>query len=412
LRGLLDQLESTVRPLVQSRQNVFIMRSPDDDWTLHTDRIKLSQALLNLLSNAAKFTQAGEVTMTAHVMLANPADPKLRVEVRDQGIGIDPDRLSALFEPFVQADESTTRQYGGTGLGLSITRRFCQMLGGDVAVLSEPGTGSTFTITIPITMPGLQPVLHGEQAPRLSPRDVVATALIIDDDPVVFELATRFLQPEGFRTLHATTGDQAIALALQERPDVITLDVMMPGMDGWTVLGQLKSDPRLANIPVVMMTILAERQRGLALGAADYITKPIDRANLIHVLRRHSIDQRHLLIIEDDADSRELLQRTLEADGWLVQTAADGVEGLERLRLDQPQIVLLDLMMPRLDGFEVLAHMDRDELLRKIPVIVLTARDLTQQENAWLRHHSARVLQKGDVALDTLLEQVRDAVKS
>jgi signal transduction histidine kinase/CheY-like chemotaxis protein len=411
LRGLLDQLDATIRPAMARQGNTFTITPLEQDWTLHTDRIKLSQTLLNLLSNAAKFTHDGHVSMTADVLDATTPNPILSVTVQDNGIGIAPDRLLALFEPFVQADESTTRKYGGTGLGLSITRRFCQMLGGDVHVTSSPGEGSRFQIMLPLTLPGVMAVDHTRAPQHTSPRDTIATALIIDDDPIVFDLASRFLNPEGFRTLHAASGPQAINLALAERPDVITLDVMMPGTDGWTVLGQLKSDPRTAHIPVIMMTIVAERQRGLALGAADYITKPIDRANLIHVLRRHSVDARHLLIIEDDEQARDMLQRMLETDGWTVQTAIDGVEGLERLRTDPPQLVLLDLMMPRLDGFEVLAHMDRDDLLRKIPVIVLTARDLTPQELTWLRHHTARVLQKGGVALDLLLQQVRDATR-
>jgi signal transduction histidine kinase/CheY-like chemotaxis protein len=411
LRSLIDQLDATVRPLAEHQHNTLLIEAPHADWTLYTDRTKLAQALLNLLSNAAKFTHAGHIRLTISVEQPDSPSPSLLAQISDDGIGIAPERIDALFEPFVQADESTTRKYGGTGLGLSITRRFAQLLGGTVSVTSAPGQGSTFTLSVPLTLPGLTHALPIAQHTPAHRDDAIATALIIDDDPVVFELASRFLAPEGFRTLHASNSVQALQLAIAERPDVITLDVMMPGEDGWTVLGKLKSDPRLAHIPVVMMTIVAERQRGLALGAADYITKPIDRAHLIHVIRRHSVDARRVLIIDDDNVSRELLQRTLEDGGLSVQTATDGVEGIERLHADPPHLVLLDLMMPRLDGFEVLAHMERETALRDIPVIVLTARDLTQQELDWLHHRTTRVFQKGEIALDTLLQQVRNAIK-
>ncbi len=424
LSELVDQVRTTVAPLIQRNRNELeVQLEGSAQVALLTDKVKLRQALINVMSNAAKFTEDGTITLsvTTH---RRERQLWLRARVTDTGIGIPPDRLEQLFDAFTQGDQSTTRQYGGTGLGLSITRQFCRMLGGEISVDSVVGEGSTFEVMVPTTLPGegtisLSSVFEGEDSGALSalpaPGGQLATVLMIDDDATVFDLAQRFLKPEGFHLLRARNGREGLELARAHHPDVITLDVMMPELDGWSTLSALKSDPQLAHIPVVMMTIVAERQRGFALGAADYLPKPIDRGRLISTLRRHCEmrgDTRgDVLIVEDDEQTRQILHRTLSSRGWQVREAAHGVAAMTQLRERAPDVVLLDLMMPLMDGFQVLDAMREDEALAQIPVIVLTARDLSLQETQRLHQRASQVLQKGDCGMSVLIDKIRLAAK-
>ncbi len=328
-----------------------------------------------------------------------------------------PEQIDRLFQDFSQADASTTRKYGGTGLGLSISRRFCRMMGGDITVISDgiPGHGSAFTVHLPahIADSRIQAAPASWVEPDFaSPANGAHTVLVIDDDPAVRDLIGRFLGKEGFNVASAANGADGLLLARKLRPEAITLDVMMPGMDGWAVLAVLKADPELAHIPVIMLTIVENQTMGYALGAADYMVKPVDRERLISVLKKYqcAMPADSVLIVEDDAPTREMMGRMLIQEGWRVREAVNGRVGLQRVAEELPCVILLDLMMPEMDGFQFLNELRRREAWRSIPVIVVTAKDLTGEERQQLNGYVETVLQKGAYSREELLNQVRDLV--
>jgi CheY-like chemotaxis protein len=318
-----------------------------------------------------------------------------------------------LFEDFTQADASTTRKYGGTGLGLAISRRFCRIMGGDITVESTLGTGSTFTMRLPAkvggadtaTVPGAAAVEERRPVLRSS---TARTVLVIDDDSTVRELMERFLTKEGFSVVLAEGAVEGLRRAREVRPAAITLDVMMSDLDGWTVLAALKGDPELADIPVILVTIVDEKNKGYALGAADYLVKPIDRDRLARVLRKLCGDcpSRDVLIVEDDDTTREVLRGALARDGWSVAQAENGRVGLTRLAEKIPNVILLDLMMPEMDGFEFVAELRRTPEWRHIPVLVVTARDLSDEDRRRLHGGVQQIIQKGAYDRDRLLFEV------
>ena len=322
---LVDQVATTVRPLVEKNANRLTVQCAEDLGAMHSDATRLRQVLLNLLSNASKFTDHGQITLD---VTRDGADVVFRV--RDTGIGMTPDQLSRLFEAFTQAEASTAAKYGGTGLGLAISRRFCQLMGGDVAVESTAGKGSVFTVRIPAS----GPVPAGEAADDArARRGTGGTVLVIDDDAAARDLVSRFLEKQGLAVEVAVDGRAGLQAARDHHPDVITLDVVMPGLDGWSVLTALKSDPVTADIPVVMLSMVDERNLGIALGASEYLTKPIERDQLLRVLRRYgrSGATRRVLVVEDDALTRTALGRAMQGEGWEVALAEHGRAGLERL---------------------------------------------------------------------------------
>ncbi|MEO8609650.1 MAG: response regulator [Chloroflexota bacterium] len=406
---------STVTPLIQKNGNVMEVDCPADIGMMYTDLTKLRQVLFNLLSNASKFTDKGVIRLEIRRPTENGTD-WFTFAVTDSGIGMTDEQLDRLFKDFSQADSSTTRKYGGTGLGLAISKRFAQMMGGDITVTSKPNKGSTFTVKVLANVQKHDEEKSGTHAAvKMPPLPAGAsTVLVIDDDPAVRELVTRFLSKEGFNVKTATTGDEGIKLARTLKPDVITLDVMMPGMDGWAVLGALKADPQLAEIPVVMMTIVSDQNMGYALGASDYLTKPIDRDKLVGVLRKYECKQPFckILVVDDEPAIREIVNRTLEKEGWEVHQAADGVEALKQVADVKPEIILLDLMMPRMDGFQFLTELRKTESGRNIPVVVITAMDLSPSDHQQLNGQVQQILQKGAYKQEQLLQEVRSLVIS
>ena len=420
---LVGEVESTVQPLVAKRANELVVECPEGIGQLRSDRTRLRQILFNLLSNAAKFTEQGTVSLRVW-----PEEGQVAMAVTDTGIGMSEEQLEHLFEAFAQADASTTRNYGGTGLGMTITRHFTQMLGGEIHVDSAPGQGSTFTVRLPEEPPeSEEPVEQqaegvasgGEQAAAPGRRQEALDGdgpliLVVDDDTDARELLTRNLEQSGYRTATAAGGEQALARAAELHPDAITLDVMMPGMDGWAVLTQLKAEPELAGIPVVMVTIVDQQDLGYALRVTDYLTKPLRPDQLVGALHRHGIEpqQGRLLVVEDDGDTRELVRRSLADDGWEVALAGNGREGLEALPEAQPDLVLLDLMMPEMDGFEFLERLQADPQWSGMPVLVMTAKDLTADDRAALSGRVRDVVQKGEAAQRELLPRVRELLQT
>jgi CheY-like chemotaxis protein len=409
VRPMLDDVLATVQPLVTKNRNTLVLHCPDEPGTMHTDLTRVRQVLLNLLSNASKFTEAG--TITLRVRRDGAAGEALAFAVEDTGIGMTPDQLERLFEAFTQAEASTTRRFGGTGLGLTISRRFCRMMGGDIAVESAPGRGSTFTAHIPAALPTATRAAPA-QTPAMPTTTTAGTVLVIDDDATARTLVTRHLAKAGYRVEEASDGRAGLARARELRPDVITLDVLMPGQDGWTVLSTLKADPTLSDIPVIMLSVMDERTLGFALGASHYLTKPVDRARLVAAVEECAARAPGdgVLIVEDDPDTRDMLRRTLVRAGWTVTEAENGKVALARLGERRPRLVLLDLMMPEMDGFEFLETVGRRADLKGLPVIVLTAKELTEEDLERLNGGVQRIVRKSGQGGDELLAEIRDLV--
>ncbi len=394
---------STVQPLIEKNGNRLIVDTTEAGDDAQADVTKLRQVLLNLLSNASKFTDHGEIRLTVRRV-----DADLVYEVRDSGIGMTPAQSGKLFEAFAQADASTSKNFGGTGLGLAISRQFCRLMGGDITVTSAPGQGSTFTVRLPACVEAtatVQPALDPRIAAEAATGDLV---LVIDDDPASRELVQRHLARAGYRTHGAAGGVDGLQLARELRPAVITLDVLMPEMDGWAVLSALKADPLLAEIPVIMATILDERPLSLALGASDYLTKPIDRGRLVSLMRRYAGSAEvRVLIVDDDTDARDLLRRMLEQEGWAATEAENGHVALSRLADSLPSVILLDLMMPEMDGFAFLAQLREMPAAKDIPVIVVTSLELTAEHRQRLNGGVQQILRKGSYSPEVLIDELR-----
>ncbi len=406
--ALVHDIAAVIHPLAAKNTNHLDVSCPDAIGSMHADLTKVRQALFNLLSNACKFTERGTVSLAVAREAADGGEWMV-FSVTDSGIGMTPEQLAKLFEAFTQADAATTRKYGGTGLGLALSRRLCRMMGGDVTAESEKDRGSTFTIRLPALV--REATEAAAPPPEATERVLsgIGTVLVIDDEAAVRDLMQRFLTKEGFRVVTAPGGEEGLRRARELRPDAITLDVMMPGMDGWAVLSALKADRDLADIPVVMLTIVDDKNLGYALGAADYLTKPIDRERLVAVLGKYRRD-RPVLVVDDDVEVRRLLRRMLEPAGYAVVEAENGRVALEHLREGPPSVILLDLMMPEMDGFEFVAEFRRHEAWREVPIVVITAKDLSGEDRERLNGYVQKILQKGAYGRDELLGEVRELV--
>ncbi len=403
VEALVRDVASTVGSLVEQKNNEIVLDLTPGLGTMRTDQVKLRQCLFNLVSNAAKFTEGGRITLRVV-----RTEDEVEFSVADSGIGMTPEQLAKLFERFTQADVSTTRRFGGTGLGLAITRAFCRLLGGDVTVASTYGEGSTFTIRLPADMP--EQAAEEEEAPTqaASGQHLV---LVIDDDAAQRDLVGRFLEREGFAVRTAPDGKLGIELARTLHPRAILLDVMMPQMDGWSVLRALKADPVLAAIPVVMVTFVNEPGLGASLGAADTVPKPVEWDRLKNVMDRFRGEAGDILVVDDDPDARVRLRTVLQRDGWTVSEAGDGREALDIVAHAPPQLILLDLTMPVMDGFAFLHELRLRPGCGDIPVVVLTARDLDADERRRL-DGADRVLSKGRTNLRALAGELRSLTPS
>jgi PAS domain S-box-containing protein len=403
LPALVRDVAATVAPLVTSNGNRLELAIDPAIGTIRTDVTKVRQILLNLLSNATKFTERGRIELA--IMPASDADGQIEIRVADQGIGMTPEQMSRIFEPFSQAEASTAKRYGGTGLGLVISRRFCRLLGGDMDLASQPGVGTVFTVRLPRAAPG---AAREDTGPPGVGSGHAGRILVIDDDPHVHDLLRRTLSKRGFHVESAADGASGLERARELGPDVILLDVLMPGLDGWSVLSQLKEDPELGHIPVVMVTMLDDRSLGFALGATDYVTKPVDPPRLVAVLRRLCREpDATILVVDDDPASRSMLVRIVRDAGWNAVEAENGLEALTRLEEVQPALILLDLVMPEMDGFALAARLREDPQWSRVPVIVVTGKDLTAEDRARLNGYVARVLRKQDVGSEGLVAELR-----
>src|SRR5438132_4998124 len=397
LAGLVEEVRSIVEPLATANGNRLEIVCPAALGTLYTDRTKLKQSLLNLLSNAGKFTHQGRVELEVR-----PAVGETSFIVRDTGIGMTEEQRSRLFQAFSQADVSTTRRYGGTGLGLAITKHFCEMLGGRITVESVPERGSTFTITLPDRR-------RAAALAAATPEGAehASLVMVVDDDPNARDLLAATVRREGYRVIEATDGESALALAREWHPDVVTLDVLMPRMDGWAVLTTFKSDPELAEIPIIIVTVLEDRGIAVSLGAAEFLTKPVDRARLAATLRQYVYGSGVVLVVDDEPESRGLARRHLGKLGWDVAEAEDGADALSWLsRNPRPAMILLDMVMPGMKGFAFLEELAKHAEWRDIPIVILTAMPLGGAERELLAGRTREGIGRGADDLTQALRRI------
>ncbi len=404
---MVDSVVAVIDPLISKNANTLKVNRGDHLGVMRADMTKVRQSLFNLLSNAAKFTESGEVTLD----VSREAD-WITFRVRDTGIGMSEKQMAKLFQAFSQADRSTASKYGGTGLGLAITKRFCRIMGGDVTAESRQGSGSSFTIRLPAEVRETEAKTAPLIKAKMDATESAGSILVIDDDQAVRELMERFLIKEGFRVECAAGGDEGIRIAKEKRPDAITLDVIMPGMDGWAVLAALKADPELADIPVIMLTMIDDRNIGFALGADDYLTKPVDRERLFGVLKkyRHGAEGCRVMVVDDDPAARDMIGRLLAKESCAVIEAANGREAIDHISGQRVDLILLDLMMPEMDGFEFIRELEAREEWQQIPVIVITAKDISGEDRLRLNGRVEKILQKGAYSREQLLTEVREMV--
>ncbi|MEM9449733.1 MAG: response regulator [Cyanobacteria bacterium P01_E01_bin.6] len=407
---LIQEIEATVSPLISNKSNQLIAKCPDMVGSMKADLTKVRQSLLNLLSNASKFTEQGTITLSVN-RYNKDGLPWLSFEVSDSGIGMTSEQMEKLFKAFSQADASTTRKYGGTGLGLAITKQFCQMMGGNITVESQINQGSTFTIHLPAEVKVQSTPSKGEVNGKENDKAIISrkpVILVIDDDPLVHDILERSLSSHGFDIVTATNGEDGCRIAQALKPDAITLDVMMPGMDGWEVLSQLKANPEISHIPVIMLSMEDNKSLGYALGADEYLLKPINRQQLVQVIEKYKVKKSPsvLLVVEDDSTTREMLKRQLEMDDVKTLEASDGSQALALMKSTKPGAIILDLMMKNMDGFEFIHELQKHPNWQSVPVIVMTAKELTREEREFLNSRVQKIFQKGAYKRSTLLSEV------
>ena len=405
--AFLRDVAGTVDALVRKKSNRLEFDLGQGLGQIDTDATKLRQCLFNLIGNAAKFTENGCITLGAR-RETTPSGEWMSFTVADNGIGMTPEQLARLFQRFVQADETTTRKYGGTGLGLALSKAFAKLLGGDIAVRSTAGEGTCFTVRIPASMPKAQPA----DADALGPTGNDAGAderelvVVIDDEAAQRELTTRFLRRQGFAVQTASDGPEGLSMVRSLKPRAVLLDVMMPGMDGWAVLRTLKDDPETAAIPVVMVSFVVDPALSSSLGADAAVPKPVDWARLKSVMDRFHASAGEVLVVDDEAQTRERLRTVLQREGWRVTEAANGAEALEQVQRSPPALVLLDLTMPVMDGFGFLHRLRAMPGCAEIPVVVLSARDVADPDRDALAE-ADRILPKDQTSMRDLAGEVR-----
>jgi signal transduction histidine kinase/CheY-like chemotaxis protein len=422
INELIDLCYNTSQPLL--KPSVVMEKRVDENLSMaYSDQDKIRQIVLNILSNAAKFTHKGKITLSA-----KRSGENMQICVTDTGIGISPEALPRIFKEFQQADTSTTRQYGGTGLGLSISRNLAHLLGGDIAVESELGKGSTFTLTLPLQYVNQSLVENIEKTPSeaqeivLQPNESTPVRmnvarkriLVIDDDPDAVYLIQENLNRGEFEVIGTRDAHEGLKLAGIKQPDVILLDVLLPGADGWQLLFDLKQNPSTSIIPVILLTILDKKALGFHLGAADYLLKPLNptavRESLIKVIGPKSPTQKRVLLVDDDPQVMDVLQQVLPESEFKVEYAKDGLAGLKAVHTSLPDIILLDIIMPRMDGFAFIQKLRSNPATCEIPVIVISVKDLSVEETSFLRKNVTAILKKQGFQQEQVIKELHQAL--
>ncbi len=421
---LIDICANTSQPLL--RPGVVLETHVDENLSaIQSDQGKIKQVILNLLSNAAKFTHEGSI-----ILVAKQDGSNLRISVSDTGIGISEEAMTRIFKEFQQADTSTTREYGGTGLGLSISRKIAQLLGGDINMESEVGKGSTFSLIIPIEFekrrsphqeagtfitPDVKPDTGQETAYDPKSVAVKKRLLVIDDDPDAVYLLQESLYQQQYEIIGTRNGMDGLRMACEQKPDAILLDIVMPGTDGWQVLNNLKANLETADIPVVLLTIVDKKALGFKLGASAYLLKPLDpvavREALVRVLGKSANRQKHILVVDDDPSVADMLRQFLPESEFQMDSALDGIAGLEAVAVHRPDSILLDIMMPRLDGFGVIESLRADTKTCDLPIIVISAKELTVAESNRLKETVSTVVKKQGFQGEKLIDEIKSVLR-
>jgi len=425
--ALIQEIAMVIQHQMHNNNNHFEINCAEDIGEIIGDDGRLRQVLFNLLSNAAKFTNKGLVTLSVK-REGQQGKQQLAIAISDTGIGMTPEQLDRVFIPFVQADAGTTRQFGGTGLGLSICKDICETMGGHIEVQSEIGKGSTFTVFIPIDLSLLErqhqkaeKPADNSTSPRIEPYITggylgeAECVLVIDDDDQARELIIRTLEKDGFSIAAASNGAEGVALAKELKPLCIILDLLMPCMDGRAVMKALKGDPEIASIPIIINTMVDKQGQADAEGVLAYLSKPLKKIELLGLLNNLAPKQKNVgvLIVEDDADVRELLVRQVTDLGWIARDCKNGLDALLHLQHKMPDIILLDLMMPKMDGFEFLEELRKLPGGHKVPVVILTAKELTGGEEVLLNQSAKLVIRKGELSnIEELLPMVRGFIRT
>jgi signal transduction histidine kinase/DNA-binding response OmpR family regulator len=424
-RSIIERAAAGVRVIASNKGvSIRVRESSDELPPVRADDERLQQILTNLLMNAIKFTPQGGSIWIDAAALQTSSGTEVVFRVEDTGVGLTPSQLARVWDRFYQVESSSTRRFGGAGLGLSIVRRLVELHGGRVEAASAGvGRGSTFAVYLPAASAGEAVMPQARPAPELpvaasSPLFGATTAdesaplvLVVEDDVHIATVLRTYLDADGYRVEIAQDGHAAIEAARRLRPFAITLDISLPKLDGWSVLNALKREPATSDIPVVVVSIVDNRDFGLVLGATDYLVKPIDHERLRNALRSLNAmrppDDGTVLVVDDDPALREVLSSLLAEDGWHVTTAADGEAALAAVEQAPPTAMVLDLMMQRCDGFEVLRVLRTRPTTRELPVIVITARDLNDEDRERLARNAERVFQKQAVPLEQLREEIR-----
>ena len=408
---LVDTCFSTVEPMIKAGKVRLIKEMPEDLPEMLSDQDKLKQIIINLLSNALKFTEKGEVKLSAAV-----EDASLKIAVSDTGVGIPADALEYIFDEFRQVDGSSTREHGGTGLGLSITKKLTHILGGTIEASSVEGEGSAFTVILPLTRQDEEshpeaPDLEEEQYPPDRAK-AKKTLLAIDDDPNSLLLLRQNLEDEGYYVVGALSADEGIRKAMDIQPFAITLDILIPQKDGWEVLSHLKMDPATRHIPTIVLSIIDNKELEFSLGAFDYMVKPFDKEAIMAALQRiPGIHAKRVLVVDDEPAAVDLLTQILQEEGYQVKGTYSGEEALRVLEAAPQDIILLDLLMPEMDGFEVIQRVKAHPRWRDIPIIVVTAKDLTDSDWGFLHRSVDRIIQKSGLAGENLMKEVQGLLR-
>jgi len=409
LADALNEIVYTLQPLVEKKNNTLKIVFNDNLGNMHTDRGKLRQMLLNLISNAAKFTEQGVIRFEV-----NRDSEWINFGVTDNGIGMTEEQQKKLFKAFAQADSSTTRRYGGTGLGLAITKQFAEMMGGTICLESEFGVGSTFMLSLPVHIKAAPPDNKlASQSALSSLLKGEGIVLVIDDDASVRDLLKNDLSQLGYAVAVAPNGDEGIKLAYKLRPDVILLDVRMSDHNGWEVLSRIKKESLLAPIPLILIAIEEDKQKGYAMGATECIDKTMAGSQLVSILEKYHIgDDSHglVMVVEDDEIFRECLTNLIETQGWPVFKAENGQVALEHLDHKKPVLILLDLLMPVMNGFEFIKRLQDNEKWHSTPVVVLTSKNLSAEEQADLNQHVETIFQKNAYNQDDLILHIHQLI--
>ena len=412
IENMVQTIKDVSEPLAAKNDNGFVINLDGAMGSMSQDETKLRQCLTNFLSNGFKFTKNGTVTLDVKARTEGEVE-FVDFAVIDTGAGMSPEGVAKVFEEYTQAERSTSANYGGTGLGLPISKKFAEMMGGDVIVTSEEGVGSVFTMSVPRECPEYNEDEVEGNVINLDDQDNLV--VLVDDDVAMHDLIKRTISKLNLTLLGATNSEKGMELIREVKPKLILLDVLMPGRDGWSLLKECKTDKELKDIPVIMISQLNQSNLASSLGANDYLTKPIDRTHFINTLKRilgSDTQNQKVLVIDDDKDVRELLSRLLKDAGYRPIDARDGKEGLERTK-DEPALIILDLEMPRMDGFEFLDNYIKDVPEEKrAPVLVFSGKDLTDVQEDLLKERVIGLVKKDDVSMDNLSKMIQGIVKN